>query len=82
MAQNVIFLPAWVSWPPPRMPTVLGEARTLLYCSFDGFIKLAPWPIALTGAQAAAKEQHAAAAAIVCNHHGQGRRPHFESMAC
>ena len=64
----------WVSWPPPGVPTVLENAKTLLRYPFGGFMKLVPLPGAPTGAHGAAKAGHAAAAAIVCPDNGQGRR--------
>ena len=65
MAQNVIFLLAWVSWPPPGVPAVLENAKTLLRYPFGGFMKLVALPGAPTGGQGVAKGRHDAAAAIV-----------------
>ena len=74
MAEYVIFLLALVSWPPPGVPAVLENAKTLLQYPCGGFMKLAALPGAATGAHGAAKVQHAAAAAIVCTNNGQRRR--------
>ena len=81
MAENVIFLLAWVSWPPPGVPAVLENAKTLLRYPFGGFMKLVPLPGAPTGAPGAAKAKHAAAAAIVCPDNGQGRQRYCQTAA-
>ena len=67
MAENAIFLLAWVSWPPPGVPAVLENAKTLLRYPFGGFIKLVALPGAPTGGQGVAKGRHDAATAIVCH---------------
>ena len=81
MAQNVIFLPAWVSWPPPGVPAVLENAKTLLRYPLGGFMKLVPLPGAPTGGQGVPKGRHDAAAAIVRHRHGQEHRPHHRPGA-
>ena len=75
MAQNVIFWPAWVLWPPPGVPAVLESAHTLLYYPFGGFMTRTPLSDAPTGGHGVRKGRHDAAAAIVCNRHGQEHRP-------
>ena len=72
MTQNVIFLLAWVSWPPPGVPAVLENAKTLLRYPFGGFMKRVPLPGAPMGGQGVPKGRHDAAAAIVRHRHGQG----------
>ena len=67
MAKNVTFLLAWVAWPPPRVPAVLGNAQTLLCYPFGGFMKRAPLSVATTGGHGVREGRHGAAAAIVRN---------------
>ena len=81
MAENVIFLLVWVSWPPPGRPMVLENARTLLCYPFGGFRKCVALPGAPTGVHGPAKVGHAAAAAIVCPDNGQGRRWCCQTLA-